>query len=110
MRGAVIGLLAGFGLATSAFAQTQPAAPGQVQHSAPPAVTAPQSQPQGALNPAEIRALLEAARETAKATREAVDYQRVMPDILTQILTKLDKLEDKLDKVENAIKAQNRKR
>lgn len=108
MRGTIIGLLVGFGLAGPALAQT--AAPGQVQHSPPPAVAAPEGQPQGALNPAEIRALLDATRETAKATREAVDYQRVMPDILTQILAKLDKIEDKLDKVENAVKAQNRKR
>ncbi len=52
------------------------------------------------------RELLEAAKATAKATREAVDYARVTPDLLFQILTKLDKLEDKLDKVENAIKAE----
>jgi hypothetical protein len=57
-----------------------------------------------------MRELLEAARATAKSTREAVEYGRVVPDILTQILTKLDKLEDKLDKVENAVKAGQRAR
>jgi tetrahydromethanopterin S-methyltransferase subunit G len=39
-----------------------------------------------------------------------VDYVRVTPDILHQILAKLDKLEDKLDKVENAVKAQQGRR
>lgn len=59
----------------------------------------------GGMSAAEIRELIDAAQATAKATREAVDYSRVTPDLLTQILAKLDKLEDKLDKVENAIKA-----
>jgi hypothetical protein len=53
---------------------------------------------------AEMRALIEATREGAKAARENADHARVVPDILTQILHKLDKLEDKLDKVEEAIK------
>ena len=56
------------------------------------------------LSTAEIRELLEAAKATAKAARENVDYNRVVPDLLFQMLTKLDKLEDKLDKVENAVK------
>jgi hypothetical protein len=56
------------------------------------------------------RELIEAAKATAKATREAVDYARVTPDILTQILAKLDKIENKLDKVENAVKAQQGRR
>ena len=60
-----------------------------------------------ALSDADIRELIDAAKTTAKATRESVDYARVTPDILTQILTKLDKLEDKLDKIENAIKRDN---
>jgi hypothetical protein len=74
--------LAGSGLGAPSYAQTSPAP-----------------------SEAEMRELVEAAKETAKAARENVDYARVVPDILTQILAKLDKLEDKLDKVENAIKA-----
>ena len=58
----------------------------------------------------ETRELLEAAKATAKATRESLDYVRVTPDILHQILAKLDKLENKLDKVENAIKDGNVRR
>lgn len=54
---------------------------------------------------AEIRELIEAAQATAKASRENVEYARVVPDLLFQILAKLDKLEDKLDKVETTIKA-----
>jgi hypothetical protein len=54
---------------------------------------------------AEIRELIEAAQATAKASRENVDYSRVVPDLLYQILAKLDKIEDKLDKVENAVKS-----
>jgi hypothetical protein len=60
-----------------------------------------------ALSEADTRELIDAAKATAKATRETVDYVRVTPDLLYQILAKLDKLEDKLDKVENAVKAQN---
>ncbi len=63
-----------------------------------------QAQTGPALSDAELRELIEAAKATAQATRENVDYARVMPDILTQILAKLDKIEDKLDKVEHAIK------
>ncbi len=58
----------------------------------------------------ETRELVEAAKATAKATRESLDYVRVTPDILHQILVKLDKVEAKLDKVENAIKDGNRRR
>jgi hypothetical protein len=54
---------------------------------------------------AELRELIDAAKATAKATRENVDYARVVPDILFQILTKLDKIEDKLDTIENLTKA-----
>jgi len=61
--------------------------------------------PTGAVSPAEIRELLDAAKATAKASRENVDYSRVVPDILFQILAKLDKIETKLDKMENALKA-----
>jgi hypothetical protein len=41
-----------------------------------------------------MRELLEAARATAKASRESVDHGRVVPDILQQILAKLDKIEN----------------
>jgi hypothetical protein len=58
----------------------------------------------------DTRELLEAARATAKAARENVDHARVVPDILTQILAKLDKIEDKLGKVEDAIKADRPRR
>ena len=62
------------------------------------------------LSDADTRELIDAAKATAKATRETVEYVRVTPDILHQILAKLDKLEDKLDKVENAVKAQQGRR
>jgi len=52
----------------------------------------------------EMRELLDAAKATAKATRDNLDYAKVTPDLLYQILAKLDKIEDKLDKVETAIK------
>jgi hypothetical protein len=64
----------------------------------------------GASSEAEMRELVEAAKATAKATRDMADSSRVTPDILTQILTKLDKLEDKLDKIENALKQRERRR
>ncbi|KAB0265351.1 hypothetical protein [Microvirga brassicacearum] len=76
-----------FALSVQANAQTGPAAPG------------------GAMSPAEIRELLDAAKATAKASRENVDYIRVVPDILYQVLAKLDKVETKLDKIENELKA-----
>jgi hypothetical protein len=59
---------------------------------------------------AETRELLEAAKATAKATRDSLDYVRVTPDLLYQILAKLDKVEGKLDKIENAIKDGNAQR
>lgn len=77
------------GLAAQAHAQTGPSPAGD---------NVPVSR-------AEIRELIEAAQATAKASRENVDYARVVPDLLYQILAKLDKIEDKLDKVENAVKA-----
>jgi hypothetical protein len=52
-----------------------------------------------------VRELIEAARATAKASRENVDYARVVPDLLYQILAKLDKIEDKLDRVDTTLKA-----
>ena len=64
---------------------------------------------QSSQSDAETRELLEAARATAKAARENVEYARVVPDILTQILTKLDKIENKLDKIENAVKSEGRR-
>ena len=69
-----------------------------------------QAQTTPPLPDADMRELVEAAKATAKASRENVDYARVMPDILTQILAKLDKIENKLDKVENAIKDGNARR
>ncbi len=84
MRGAVI-----VGVVLAALT----AGPGQAQAPAP-----------AAMSDSDLRELLDAARATAKATREGVEHSRIVPDILTQILTKLDKIEDKLDKVENAVK------
>jgi hypothetical protein len=55
-----------------------------------------QAQTGAALSDADLRELIDAAKATAKATRESVDHARVTPDI-----------EDKLDKVENAIKRDN---
>ena len=66
-----------------------------------------QAQTGATLSDDQLRELVEGAKATAKATREGVDHARVTPDILTQILAKLDKIEDKLDKVENAIKREN---
>ena len=63
-----------------------------------------------ALSEADTRELIDAAKATAKATRETVDYVRVTPDLLYQILAKLDKVEGKLDKIENAIKDGNAQR
>lgn len=68
------------------------------------AQTSPAMTPAGAMSPAEVRELLDAAKATAKASRENVDYIRVVPDILYQILAKLDKVENKLDKIENELK------
>jgi hypothetical protein len=98
MRGAAVSglLLMGLWLAPPALGQgtTPGVAPAQASSQAAPA-----------LSEADLRALVEAAKATAASVREATDYARVTPDILTQILAKLDKIEDKLDKVENAIKA-----
>ena len=64
-----------------------------------------QDQPSASASAAETKELLEAARATAKAARENVDYARVVPDILTQILALLDKIVVKLVKVVNAVNA-----
>ena len=69
------------------------------------AQTSPAAAPGGTMSSGEIRELLDAAKATAKASRENVDYIRVVPDILYQILAKLDKVETKLDKVETELKA-----
>jgi hypothetical protein len=53
---------------------------------------------------AQLRELVDAAQATAKAARENVDYSRTVPDLLFQILAKLDKIEAKLDKVETTLK------
>jgi hypothetical protein len=72
------------------------------------ALMAPAQAQTGATLPdADLRELIEAAKATAKATRENVDYARVTPDLLTQILAKLDKIEDKLVRVEDAIRRDN---
>ncbi len=71
---------------------------------------AAQAQAQTSPSSEETRELLEAAKATAKATRDSLDYVRVTPDLLYQILAKLDKVEGKLDKIENAIKDGNAQR
>ena len=58
-----------------------------------------------ALTREDVQTLKDAAQATAKATRETVDYVRVVPDVLHQILAKLDKIENKLDKLENLQRA-----
>ena len=83
----------------------------QVQYTAPRAAAAQaEMAPTGAGAGSEIRDLVEAARATAKATREGVDYGRVVPDILTQILAKLDKIEDKLDRIDTNAKTASARR
>jgi hypothetical protein len=78
-----------FGLAGQAMGQSSP----------------PPSPEAEAVTRSEVRELIEAARATAKASRENVDYARVVPDLLYQILAKLDKIEDKLDRVDTTLKA-----
>ena len=96
------------GPSMAVLAQTMPSPPVRPAEPAPAEPVRGEMQSGGAGTPAtpsETRALLDAASATAKATRELVDYTRVVPDILTQILTKLDKIEDKLDKIDTALKA-----
>lgn len=88
MRSTAIASLLLIGLTGQALGQTAPA----------PANDAV------AASRAEMRELVEAMQATAKASRENVDYARVVPDLLYQILGKLDKIEDKLDKVETTLK------
>jgi hypothetical protein len=109
MRGRLIGLalLAGIGGAEAQGTSPPPGSSGPVVVMPVPSsgATPAQAASGDAAVVPEMRPLLEAI---AKATREGVDYQRVTPDLLTQILAKLDKIETKLDKVENAIKGSGR--
>jgi hypothetical protein len=89
MRRTALAVVLTLGLTCQAIGQTSPT---------------PSSDPTP-VSRAEIRELIEAAQATAKASRENVDYSRVVPDLLYQILAKLDKIEDKLDKVETTLKA-----
>ena len=89
MRYVAIASILIIGLTSQAVGQTSPAPTND-------AVTASR---------AEMRELIEATQAVAKASRENVDHVRVVPDLLYQILTKLDKIEDKLDKVETTLKA-----
>ena len=79
---------------------------------APPPPPATPRPPTAAAPPqpgAEMADLVQSARAIAKNTRDTVEYVRVQPDMLSQVLAKLDKIEDKLDKVEGAVKAQRRR-
>ena len=89
MRYVAIASLLMIGLTSQALGQTSPVP-------ANDAVTASR---------ADMRELIEATQAVAKASRENVDHARVVPELLYQILTKLDKIEDKLDKVETTLKA-----
>jgi len=89
MRPTTLAAILSLGLSSQAIGQTSPAP----------------SSDAGLVSRAEIRELVEAAKATAKASRENVDYSRVVPDLLYQILAKLDKIENKLDKVETTLKA-----
>ena len=68
-------------------------------------VCAAQAQRTDALTREDVQALRASAEVTAKSTRETVEYVRVTPDLLHQILAKLDKIENKLDKLENLQRA-----
>jgi hypothetical protein len=106
MRTVLIGLLVG---ACCGLAFAQGTGPAPVRRPDPPVIEERLAEPPGGrpepaiqLSRAELQELLEAARETAKATREGVDYSRVVPDLLVQLLTKLDKIESKLDRIEGS--------
>jgi uncharacterized iron-regulated membrane protein len=114
MRAIMLGFLGFSGLvwAGSVQAQTAPLPP-----ASPPVVREPNAEPtarstraesSATLTRADVQELIEAARATAKATREGVDYSRTVPDILQQILAKLDKIENKLDKLETKTAATKR--
>jgi hypothetical protein len=107
MRAIVLGFLGLSALLAAGAAQAQnapvpPASPPVVRDpSAGEATSRKAETPANAgLTGSQIQELIDASRATAKATRESVDYNRVVPDILQQILAKLDKIEDKLDKIE----------
>jgi hypothetical protein len=89
MRIVAVAAILTFSLASQAMGQSSPAPSNEAT----------------AVTRSEIRELIEAAQATAKASRENVDYARVVPDLLYQILTKLDKIEDKLDRVDTTLKA-----
>jgi len=89
MRIVAVAAILTFSLAGQAMGQSSPSPSGEAT----------------AVTRSEIRELIEAAQATAKASRENVDYARVVPDLLYQILTKLDKIEDKLDRVDTTLKA-----
>lgn len=82
----------------------------QVQYTPPRAAAQAEMAPTGMAPSSDMHDLLEAMRATAKATREGVDYGRVVPDILTQILAKLDKIEDKLDRIDTNAKTASMRR
>jgi hypothetical protein len=89
MRIVAVAAILTFSLASQAMGQSSPAPSSEAT----------------AVTRSEVRELIEAAQATAKASRENVDYARVVPDLLYQILTKLDKIEDKLDRVDTTLKA-----
>jgi GTP-binding protein EngB required for normal cell division len=76
---------------------------GRASAQTPSAQAAKSSNDRTSLQAAQLRALVDAAQATAKAARENVDYARTVPDLLFQILAKLDKIESKLDKVETTL-------
>ena len=101
MKRIALGLL-GLAWIGAAQAQTVPLPPASPPTVREPAGDMPASRAGAAQSATrtEMQDLIDAATATAKATREGVDYSRVVPDILQQILAKLDKIEDKLDKIE----------
>ncbi|WP_188611704.1 hypothetical protein [Chelatococcus reniformis] len=65
----------------------------------------PAAKPAPATSEADSRDLLEAAKATAKSARTTAENIAVVPDLLVQILTKLDKIEDKIARLETAMQA-----
>ena len=87
-----------------------PVPPDKVAPPAPRTTPAPPATPLASAPGGEMRELLDTARAIAKSTQDTVEYGRVVPDILTQVLAKLDKLENKLDKIEDLLRASPRPR